>query len=36
MDAYAADLGDLKSSHRQTQWARLGVVDLDTGEIKDV
>jgi hypothetical protein len=36
MDAYAADLGGLKSLRRQTQWARLGVVDLDTGEIKDV
>jgi hypothetical protein len=36
MHAYAADLGALKSLRRQTQWARLGVVDLDTGEIKDV
>jgi hypothetical protein len=36
MDAYAADLGGLKSLRRQTQSARLGVVDLDTGEIKDL
>jgi hypothetical protein len=36
MHAYAADLGGLKSLHPQTQSPRLGVVDLDTGEIKDL
>jgi hypothetical protein len=36
MHAYAADLGGLKSLRRQTQSPRLGVVDLDTGEIKDL
>jgi hypothetical protein len=36
MHAYAADLGALKSLRRQTQSPRLGVVDLDTGEIKDL
>jgi hypothetical protein len=36
MHAYAADLGASKSLHRHTQSPRLGLVDLDTGEIKDV
>jgi hypothetical protein len=36
MRAYAADLGALKPSHRHTQSPRLGLVDLDTGEIKDI
>jgi hypothetical protein len=34
--AYAADLSTLKSLHCQTPSPRLGVVDLDTGEIKDL
>jgi hypothetical protein len=36
MRAYAADLGASKSLHRHTQSPRLGFVDLDTGEIKDI
>jgi hypothetical protein len=36
MHAFAADLRALKSLHRQTQSPRLGVVDLDTGEIKEL
>jgi hypothetical protein len=36
MHAYAADLHALKSSRRQIQSPRLGVVDLDTGEINDL
>ena len=36
MHAYAVDLGALKSLHRQNQSPRLGLVDLDTGEIKDI
>ena len=36
MHAYAADLRALRSLHRQTQSPRLGVVDLDTGEIKEL
>jgi hypothetical protein len=36
MHAYAADLGALKSLHRQTQSPLLGVVDLDGGELKDL
>ena len=35
MHAYAADLRALQSLHRQAQSPRLGVVDLDTGEIKE-
>jgi hypothetical protein len=34
--AYAADLSTLKSLHCQTPSPRLGVVDLDTREIKDL
>jgi hypothetical protein len=36
MHAYSADLGALKSLHRHTQSPRLGLVDLDTGEIKEI
>jgi hypothetical protein len=36
MHAYAADLAALKSLHRQARSPRLGVVDLDTGEINDL
>jgi hypothetical protein len=36
MHAYAADLGAVKSLHGHYQSPRLGVVDLDTGEIKDL
>jgi hypothetical protein len=36
MHAYAADLRALKSLNRQTQSPRLGVVDLGTGEIKEL
>jgi hypothetical protein len=36
MHAYAADMGAPKPFHRHTQSPRLGVVDLDTGEIKDI
>jgi hypothetical protein len=36
MQAYAADLGALKQLHHHTQSPRLGLVDLDTGEIKDI
>jgi hypothetical protein len=36
MHAYAAELGGLKSLHRQTRLPRLGVVNLDTGENKDL
>jgi hypothetical protein len=33
---YAADTHAVKSPHRQIQSPRLGLVDLDTGEIKDL
>lgn len=36
INAYAADLGASKPLHRQTQSPRLGLVDLDTGQIKDI
>jgi hypothetical protein len=36
MNAYAADAHAVKSLHRQPQLPRLGLVDLDTGEIKDL
>jgi hypothetical protein len=36
MHAYAADLGALKSLHRHSNSPRLGLVDLDTGEIKNI
>jgi hypothetical protein len=36
MHAYAVDAHALKSLHSQTQSRRLGLVDLDTGEIKDL
>jgi hypothetical protein len=36
MQTYATDLGALKPLHRHTQSPRLGLVDLDTGEIKDI
>ena len=36
MQTYAADLGASKPLHRHTQSPRLGLVDLDTGEIKDI
>jgi hypothetical protein len=36
MHAYAADTHAVKSPHRQIQSPRLGLVDLDTGEIKDL
>jgi hypothetical protein len=34
--AYAADLGASKPFHRHTQSPRLGIVDLDIGEINDI
>jgi hypothetical protein len=34
MDAYAGDVRALKSTHDQNQSPRLGLVDLETGEIK--
>jgi len=34
MHDYAVDLGAVKSLHHQNQSPRLGLVDLDTGEIK--
>jgi hypothetical protein len=34
MDAYAADVRALKSTDDQDQSRRLGLVDLETGEIK--
>ena len=36
MNIYAADAHAVKSLHHQTQSPRLGVVDLDTGEIKEL
>jgi hypothetical protein len=36
MHAYAADLDASKPLQRHTQSPRLGLVDLDTGEIKDI
>jgi hypothetical protein len=36
MYAYATDAHAVKSLHSQTQSRRLGLVDLDTGEIKDL
>jgi hypothetical protein len=36
MNIYAADAHAVKSLHRQTQSPRLGLVDLDTGEINDL
>ena len=33
---YAADTHAVKSPHRQIQSPRLGLIDLDTGEIKDL
>jgi hypothetical protein len=35
LSSYAADSDAVKSLHRQTQSPRLGLVDLDTGEIND-
>jgi hypothetical protein len=34
MDAYAADVRALKSTDDQDESPRLGLVDLETGEIK--
>jgi hypothetical protein len=36
VDAYAADVRVVKSAHDHTQSPRLGLVDLDTGEIKQL
>jgi hypothetical protein len=36
MDAYAADIRAVKSTHDQDQSPRLGLVDLETGEIKQL
>jgi hypothetical protein len=36
INIYAADLGASKPLHRHTQAPRLGLVDLGTGEIKDL
>jgi hypothetical protein len=36
VDAYAADAHAVKSLHLQIQSPRLGLVDLDTREIKDL
>jgi hypothetical protein len=36
MDAYAADVLGLKSTLDQDQAPRLGLVDLETGEIKNL
>jgi hypothetical protein len=36
MDAYGADVRALKSTHDQDQSPWLGLVDLETGEVKQL
>jgi hypothetical protein len=36
MDAYAADVRAVNSTYDQNQSPRLGLVDLETGEIKQL